>query len=43
MCFGEWAELAKPLASVVWLNYNSMGIIDTALKSLQTILSLNTF
>jgi len=41
MCFGEWAELAKPLASVVWLNYNSMGIIDTALESLQGVFDLD--
>jgi len=41
MSSGEWAELAKPLASVVWLNHNSMGIIDTALESLQGVFDLD--
>jgi len=33
--------LAKPGVSIVWVNYNSMGFIDLALRSLDAIAQLN--
>ncbi len=30
-----------PVVSIIWLNYNSRGIIDLALKSLEAVFSLD--